>query len=138
MIVAVPKNYVEKETISGHLGLIARPSISNPNATYSRTVAKMLSTEVLKQEWMGELETMAASIREGGNLLAQELDALGVSHGGVGKRSGMFAMLPCSPEQVGVLEKEQQVFFLSNGRINRAAIHKENVKDLATRIAKVL
>ena len=138
MVVVLPKGLVEQEKVQQHLGMIARPTYSNPPATFAKAMGRVLVDKDLRATWNNERNEMAQSIRNGGLLLAKELDELRVEHGAVDKTNGMFALLPFSPEEVKKLEQEQQVYMLASGRINKAAVNAENAKELATRMAAVL
>ncbi|MCB0330131.1 MAG: aminotransferase class I/II-fold pyridoxal phosphate-dependent enzyme [Bdellovibrionales bacterium] len=136
-LVALPEGYSTSAKVLGVLESIQRPTISNPPALVSRAITQVLTDSTLRADWERELSQMAEEIRHGGRLLARELEKVGVPHGGIEARKGMFAMLPFSPEQVKVLEEEEQVYMLPNGRINVAAVKEHNVVELAARMKRI-
>ncbi|MCB0319783.1 MAG: aminotransferase class I/II-fold pyridoxal phosphate-dependent enzyme [Bdellovibrionales bacterium] len=137
-LVALPKGCGEHTRVESALESVQRPSISNPPAIVGRAMGHLLTSTELRSEWEGELAADAKQIQHGGELIASALDRLGVAHGGVNLRNGMFAILPFSTSQVEQLEREQQVYMLPDGRINVAAIKDSNVEEISSRIAKVV
>ncbi len=138
ILVALPKGYSSIEAIEGNLSAFQRTSVSNPPALFARALTRVLTESSLIAEWRKELQSISDEIKNGGQLLAKQLDKLGVPHGGITDRNGMFAILPFSPEQVAKIEKEEQVYMLSNGRINVAAVKDHNAAEIAERMARAV
>lgn len=129
----------EKARVDSQLKIIIRPLYSNPPIHGARIAAEILNDATLKQQWLGEVKSMADRMIEMRSLLREKLEKLGSkkdwSH--VTSQIGMFCYTGLSPEQVDRLASEFSVYGTRDGRISICGINASNVDHLAKAIFAV-
>ncbi len=123
-----------------HIGKIMRRMISMPPNHGAAIVARILSDQSLTADWKSELEDMRLRMSGLRKDLAAALSVQGAETmaEALARQSGMFSMLPISPEQAGTLRSEHSVYLLDSGRINIAGVSAARIDDLANSILAVL
>ncbi|HFB54727.1 MAG TPA: aminotransferase class I/II-fold pyridoxal phosphate-dependent enzyme, partial [Hellea balneolensis] len=129
---------------TGQLSLTMRKMISMPPDHGAALVAKILSDETLKSNWMDELETMRVRMVGLRNGLADALREQGSANSNgqmanaLAGQKGMFSLLPLTPEQAQKIRSDHAVYLLNSGRINIAGARTETLERLASCILDVL
>jgi aspartate/tyrosine/aromatic aminotransferase len=129
---------------TGQLSLTMRKMISMPPDHGAALVAKILSDETLKADWMNELETMRVRMVGLRNGLADALREQGSTNSNgqmanaLAGQKGMFSLLPLTPEQAQKIRSDHAVYLLNSGRINIAGARTETLERLASCILDVL
>jgi len=123
----------EQARVMSQVKILIRPMYSNPPIHGARIVSKILGTPELKQEWLGDVKTMAdriismrAQLQEG---LTREGSSRNWQH--ITDQIGMFCFTGMKPDQVERLTKEYNVYLTKDGRISMAGVTSHNVGHLA-------
>ena len=113
-----------KDALLSNLKIVIRSLYSNPPQHGSLLIREILQDPDLKKMWEGELDKMRKQI-------GQARKAFGM------EGSGMFSLLPLTPEQIERLKKEYAIYLPSSGRVNFASINKQNLGRIVDAIARV-
>ncbi len=116
---------------------IARGIWSMPPAHGAALVAKVLSDDVLRGQWQGEVAEMRVRIATLRGQLAAALNDAG-DFSFIPRQRGMFSFLGLSEAQVEALKNEYSVYMVGSSRINIAGISQNNLEYLAASIKAVL
>ena len=122
-----------------HIKRAVRGNYSNPPHHGAAIVAETLLDPELKQEWIGELETMRSRIiemRAGFFKTITELLPESDFSFVIAQR-GMFSFTGLDEEQVDRLRLEHSIFLLRSGRINLAGLSHNNLERVCRAIADV-
>jgi len=129
----------EAARVNSQIKIIIRPMYSNPPVHGARIVTEILSSPELKQQWLGDVKTMAdriISMRDKLKAgLAREGSTLNWQH--ITDQIGMFCFTGMKPEQVEQISKKHSVYLTKDGRISIAGISSKNVDYLAHAIHDV-
>lgn len=119
---------------------IIRTLYSNPASHGAATVAQVLGTPELRQQWEDELTEMRERIKAMRHKFVELLKQYGATQdfGFIINQNGMFSFSGLSPEQVDCLKQEFAIYAVRSGRINVAGITEENIQYLCESIVKVL
>eukprot|EP00042_Codosiga_hollandica_P059601 m.919978 g.919978 ORF g.919978 m.919978 type:complete len:421 (-) comp60601_c0_seq1:123-1385(-) len=135
----VTGNETEAKAVDSQIKIVIRPMYSNPPIHGARIAAKILGTESLYKEWLGEVKGMADRIIAMRSALFDALKAKGSvkdwSH--VKNQIGMFCYSGLNTEQVERMKKEFAIYFTGDGRISMVGVTTKNVGDLASAIHAV-
>lgn len=112
------------ETLMSNLKVLIRQLYSNPPQHGSLLIREILQDPALKKKWEEELAKMRRQIGEARKLFGIE-------------GSGMFSVLPLTQEQIDRLRREKAIYLPLNGRINFAAINKQNIGQIRDAIESV-
>mmetsp|Transcript_36322 Transcript_36322/g.92812 ORF Transcript_36322/g.92812 Transcript_36322/m.92812 type:complete len:430 (-) Transcript_36322:886-2175(-) len=136
----VCENPAEASAVESQLKSIARPTYSNPPLHGALIVAKILGDPALKQQWYGEVKTMADRIITMRTSLRSALEAAGApgTWNHVTDQIGMFCFSGMTGEHVDKLAAEHSIYMTRNGRISMAGVNSKNVKRLAEAMATVM
>ncbi|KAG2187298.1 hypothetical protein INT44_004983 [Umbelopsis vinacea] len=130
----------EKARVDSQVKILIRPMYSNPPINGARLVSTVLNTPDLKQEWLGEVKTMADRIIDMRHKLRNHLEndfGSKVHWSHITEQIGMFCYTGLKPEQVDKLRDDWHVYLTRDGRISIAGISSHNVKYLAEAIHNV-
>ena len=103
-------------------------------------VAIVLQDEVLKAQWVAELDEMRSRIKEMRRQFVDLLKEYGAEQdfSFIINQNGMFSFSGLTPEQVDRLKDEFAIYAVRSGRINVAGITAANIRYLCESIVKVL
>jgi aspartate aminotransferase len=129
-----------RKAIQSQIQAIARGIYSMPPSYGGALVDIILSDTDLRQEWMQEVETMRARMKDLRALLVNKLAEKGANRdfSFVNQQKGMFSYLCITPEQVQEVRSKHSVYFVESSRVNIAGISKRNVDELASALVSVL
>lgn len=136
----ITENSSTRTAIQSQIQSIARGIYSMPPSYGGALVNIILHDEVLKQEWMTEVEDMRSRMQDLRQLLVDKMVEKGAQKdfSFVTKQKGMFSFLCITPEQVQQVRAEKSVYFVDSSRVNIAGISRNNVDALATALVSVL
>lgn len=117
-----------------NLTLIARSMWSMPPDHGAAVVRIVLSSPELKTDWMAELTEVRTRL----NTIRASLSAALPQLPGVAAQTGMFSLLPVSPENAVTLRKDHGIYMIENGRINIAGLNADNMPRFAAALAPCL
>ncbi len=119
---------------------VIRTNYSNPSTHGGQTVATVLTTPELRQQWEQELGQMRDRIKTMRRALVDKIRAqrADFDFSYVVDQRGMFSYSGLTKEHVRRLREEYSIYALDSGRICVAALNSKNVDYVANAIAKVL
>jgi len=119
---------------------IVRTMYSVPPDHGAAVVAKILTDDALRAEWIVELDEMRDRLKGMRTLLVAALIKAAPDHdfSHIERANGMFSYLGVTPEQVERLKKDFGIYLVDSSRINVCGITEDNVTYLADSIAAVL
>lgn len=126
--------------ISSQMKSLIRGNYSNPPLHGARIISTILKSPELTMEWKQELSNMRQRLQE----MRKALIAALLVHGQnrnfayLHQQSGLFSFLGLSPEQVQYLRQEKAIYMPSNGRLNIAGLHTQNLSYVAESLLSVL
>ncbi|MCX8064626.1 MAG: aspartate/tyrosine/aromatic aminotransferase [Candidatus Hydrogenedentes bacterium] len=132
------KEFVQKAL--SQIKVVIRTNYSNPPSHGAQIINTILSDEVLKIEWLEELNRMCQRIKDMRCLLVEKLKEkdLNKDFTHILKQKGMFSYTGLSKEQVKRLREEFSIYIVESGRINVAGITTQNIDRLVDAIIKVI
>lgn len=113
----------------------ARINYSMPPAHGAAIVSSVLSDEVLKLQWMAELDATRERVKTIRHALAESLVSAGVGLSEIAKQRGMFSLLPIEVDEVLKLRVEHGIYMAESGRINIAGLQSTQTERFAKMIA---
>ena len=122
------------ETAMGHVLQIAREMWSMPPDHGGAVVRTILQDEALTADWRAELDEMRERILRIRERLAGADPRLEY----IGHQSGMFSMLPISPEQVLELRERHAIYMADSGRFNVLGMADNAVDRFVAAVAEVI
>lgn len=119
---------------------VIRTNYSSPSDHGGQTVASVLTTPELRQQWEQELGQMRERIKTMRRALVDKIRArrADFDFSYVIDQRGMFSYSGLTKEHVRRLREEYSIYALDSGRICVAALNSKNVDYVADAIAKVL
>jgi aromatic-amino-acid transaminase len=117
-----------------NLTLIARSMWSMPPDHGAAVVRLILSSPELKADWQAELAEMRTRL----NTIRADLATTLPQLPGVAAQTGMFSLLPVSPENAVTLRNVHGIYMIENGRINIAGLNADNLPRFAAALAPCL
>jgi aspartate/tyrosine/aromatic aminotransferase len=119
---------------------IVRTMYSVPPDHGAAVVAKILTDDALRAEWIIELDEMRDRLKGMRTLLVAALSKAAPDHdfSHIERANGMFSYLGVTPEQVERLKKDFGIYLVDSSRINVCGITEDNVTYLTESIAAVL
>lgn len=116
---------------------LARAAWSMPPDHGAAAVRIVLEDAALTAQWLDELESMRARMRQvraqlaaAGRIGANELTPLAA-------QNGLFSVLPLTPEQVLMLREKHAIYLAGSGRINVAGLTGGNIDRFLAALADV-
>jgi aromatic-amino-acid transaminase len=123
-------------TVQGNLSHLNRQNYSFPPDHGARLVSMVLTDDVLRADWMAELEDVRAGMLTLREALTQELRRLTGSDrfGFIAQHRGMFSRLGLDTATVETLRADHGIYMVGDSRINIAGLNHETVPILARAI----
>lgn len=106
---------------------LARAVWSMPPDHGAAAVRLILEDEALTGQWLDELDTMRARMRQVRAKLGEEGRIGSVDLAPLAEQNGLFAMLTVTPEQVLRLREDHGIYMAASGRINVAGLTMGNI-----------
>lgn len=120
---------------NGHA--LARANWSMPPDHGAAAVREVLTDAGMTAQWVAELDSMRARIRQVRAQLAAAGKAGSVDLVPLGRQQGMFAMLPLDKDQIASLRADHAVYMAGSGRINIAGLTTGNIDKFVAALAAV-
>ncbi|MBM1555597.1 aspartate/tyrosine/aromatic aminotransferase [Sulfitobacter mediterraneus] len=136
LLMAIAADPVAQALNQGTLAYLNRQNYSFPPDHGARIVTTILTDDVLRSDWMAELEEVRLGMLDLRKQLAAELQRLSGSDrfGFLAQHRGMFSLLGTSPEKVELLRKEHGIYMVGDSRMNIAGLNADTVPVLAKAI----
>ena len=131
-------NGTEPKIAQGTLAFLNRQNFSFPPDHGARLVTMILNDEVLRNDWMTEVEDMRLSMLGLREQLARELQQRSGSDrfDFIAQHRGMFSRLGTTPELVQKMREDFGIYLVGDSRMNIAGLNTQTVPILAEAIVK--
>jgi len=116
---------------------LARAAWSMPPDHGAAAVRLVLADPQLVAQWIDELDTMRARMRQVRDKLAAAGKVGSLDLTPVGTQNGLFSMLALSPEQIMRLREEHGIYMAGSGRINIAGLTTANIDNFIAALRTV-
>ncbi|QYU71106.1 aminotransferase class I/II-fold pyridoxal phosphate-dependent enzyme [Leptolyngbya sp. 15MV] len=113
--------------VLSNLNALARAAWSMPPDHGGAAVRVLLRDPDLTAQWLDELDTMRARMRQVRARLADAGTVGAVDLAPLGTQNGLFSVLPLGKEQVERMREEHGIYMAGSGRINIAGLHDGNI-----------
>lgn len=123
--------------VLSNLNALARAAWSMPPDHGGAAVRVLLRDAELTAQWLDELGTMRARMRQVRARLAEAGRVGAVDLTPLGQQNGLFSVLPVSKAQVERLRDEHGIYMAGSGRINVAGLHAGNIDRFIAALAEV-
>ncbi|MFM5952927.1 MAG: aromatic amino acid transaminase [Novosphingobium sp.] len=120
---------------NGHA--LARAAWSMPPDHGGAAVRLILEDADLTAMWLDELDTMRTRMNQVRARLAEAGQQGAVDFKVVGSQSGLFSILPLTPEQILALRSDHGIYMAGSGRINVAGLTMGNIDKFIADVAAV-
>ena len=136
----VTENTDQAARVLSQIKRVIRTNYSNPSTHGGQTVATVLTTPALRQQWEDELGHMRERIKTMRRQLVDKIRAqrADFDFSYVVDQRGMFSYSGLTKDHVRRLREEYSIYALDSGRICVAALNSKNIDYVANAIAKVL
>ena len=136
----VAANKDEAAKVLSQVKRVIRTNYSSPSAHGGQSVAAVLTSAELRQQWEAELGQMRDRIKTMRKQLVDKIRAqrADFDFSYVIEQRGMFSYSGLTKEHVRRLREEYSIYALDSGRICVAALNSKNIDYVANAIAKVL
>ncbi len=125
------------DTAFSNANALARAAWSMPPDHGGAAVRIVLEDPAMTQEWLAELDTMRARMRQVRDALAAVGRAGRIDLTPLGTQNGLFSMLPVTKEEVARLREEHGIYMAASGRINIAGLTMANLPRFVAALAAV-
>ncbi|WKL56939.1 amino acid aminotransferase [Asticcacaulis sp. ZE23SCel15] len=133
-IYALAETEALAQRVLGNILVIARTHWSMPPDHGGAIVRNILQDAELTQIWKDELAETQGRLVELRMLLAAAHPRLAP----MAAQTGMFSLLPLSPDQVTALREDNGIYMAGSGRINIAGLTIENIPVLSAALSRYL
>ncbi len=116
---------------------LARAAWSMPPDHGAAAVRVVLEDAALTAQWLDELETMRARMRQVRAQLAAAGRIGAIDLTPLAAQNGLFSVLPLTPEQVQTLREKHAIYLAGSGRINVAGLTGGNIDRFLSALADV-
>lgn len=139
LLMAVASDAARHDLNQSTLAFLNRQNYSFPPDHGARIVTTILNDDVLKADWMAELEEVRNAMLGLRTQLADELQRLsGSDHFGfLAQHRGMFSRLGTTPEKVEEMREKHGIYMVGDSRMNIAGLNEMTVPKLAQAIIDV-
>lgn len=138
-LTVVGANAALSQKAAGHVLAAARSNYSMPPDHGAAVVAEILCDPALRATWEGELDGMRRRLKAVRLGFSQAIGAAsGRDFSFIPEQNGLFALVPMSPETVGLLREEHHIFVSAGGRLNLAGLRAADVERVANTIGSLL
>ncbi|MFC4294977.1 aromatic amino acid transaminase [Novosphingobium tardum] len=125
------------EAIFSNANALARASWSMPPDHGAAAVRIVLEDEALTREWLDELDTMRARMRQVRDRLAAAGTVGGIDLTPLAHQNGLFSVLPLKSAQIVALRERHGVYMAGSGRINIAGLTADNIETFIAALGDV-
>jgi aromatic-amino-acid transaminase len=125
------------DTAFSNANALARACWSMPPDHGGAAVRIILRDPDLTANWLAELGTMRARMRQVRDALAAAGTAGRIDLTPLGLQNGLFAMLPVTKEEVATLREEHGIYMAASGRINIAGLTSANLPKFIAALSAV-
>jgi aromatic-amino-acid transaminase len=125
------------DTAFSNANALARAAWSMPPDHGGAAVRIILRDNELTEQWLAELDTMRARMRQVRDALAKAGMAGRIDLVPLGRQNGLFSMLPVTKEEVAKLREEHGIYMAASGRINIAGLTTANLPKFVAALAAV-
>lgn len=125
------------DTAFSNANALARAGWSMPPDHGGAAVRIILRDPDMTAQWLAELDTMRARMRQVRDTLAAAGTAGRVDMTPLGTQNGLFSMLPVTKEEVARLREEHGIYMAASGRINIAGLTMANLPKFIAALAAV-
>ena len=116
---------------------LARTAWSQPPDHGAAAVRIVLSDAGLTRQWLDELDTMRARMRQVRDELAKAGHVGGVDLTPIGGQNGLFSIIPFTAPQIAAMRSQHGIYFAGSGRINVAGLTTANLPKFIAAVAEV-
>ena len=116
---------------------LARAAWSMPPDHGAAAVRIILEDAAMTAQWLSELDDMRNRMRQVRARLASAGKAGNVDLAPLGAQSGLFSIVPLTPEQVLAMREKHGVYMAGSGRINVAGLTMDNIDKFIAAVADV-
>ena len=120
---------------NGHA--LARANWSQPPDHGAAAAQIVMEDAALTSQWLDELDTMRARIRQVRARLAAAGKVGGVDLTPIGQQHGLFSLIPFTSGQVQAMREQHGIYFAGSGRINVAGLTMANIDQFIAAVAAV-
>ena len=113
--------------IISNAAALARANWSMPPDHGAAAVRLILEDETLTAQWLDELDTMRARMRQVRDQLAAAGTVGSVDLAPLGTQNGLFSMLALDKDQIAALRADHGIYMAGSGRINVAGLTQGNL-----------
>ena len=130
---------VKSKSLETMLSEIARELYFHPPDHAAETINTLLKDEILKKEWLLEIETMQDRIVSLRNKLANSLQEKQQTDffSFLKVQNGMFSLLPISHEGIMTLRKESGIYLMPDGRVNIASLPENKIDFISSKVCSL-
>ena len=125
------------DTAFSNANALARACWSMPPDHGGAAVRIILRDPDFTAQWLAELDTMRARMRQVRDALARAGKAGRIDLTPLGTQNGLFSMLPVSKEEVATLREDHGIYMAASGRINIAGLTPDNLPKFIAALAAV-
>jgi len=139
-LTVVAADATQASTVMSQVKLRIRYIYSNPPSHGAQVAAVILSDKELKAQWLEEVADIRNRINEMRHLFVKTLKEMGVDQDfdSIIKQRGMFSFSGLTKDQVQQLRDKYSIYIVGSGRINVAAMTRDNMNVLCEAIKSVL
>lgn len=136
---AICQNKDEADRVTSQVKILVRAMYSNPPLHGARLAAEILNDDVLRANWIKDVQKMSSRIQGVRQQLKDGLKTAGSTKNWnhITQQIGMFCYSGLTPEQVDRLAKDFSIYMTRDGRISMAGVTSKNVKYMADAIHQV-
>jgi aromatic-amino-acid transaminase len=136
LLMAVSQNAEARKLHQDTLAFLNRQNFSFPPDHGARLVTMILNDDVLRADWMAELEEVRGTMLGLRSQLAGELQRLSGSDrfGFLAQHRGMFSRLGTTSDKVEEMRSKNGIYMVSDSRMNIAGLNEHTVPILAQAI----
>jgi aromatic-amino-acid transaminase len=131
------KEPAQLDTAFSNANALARAGWSMPPDHGGAAVRIILRDVDLTAQWLAELDTMRARMRQVRDALGKAGRAGRIDLTPLAAQNGLFAMLPVTKEEVAILREEHGIYMAASGRINIAGLTTANLPNFIAALAAV-
>lgn len=124
-------------TAFSNANALARAGWSMPPDHGGAAVRIILNDPAMTAQWLAELDTMRARMRQVRDALAAAGRAGRVDLTPLGHQNGLFSILPITKEEVAALREDHGIYMAASGRINIAGLTEANLPKFIAALAAV-
>lgn len=136
LLMALSNNADDRKLRQDNMTFLNRQNFSFPPDHGARLVSMILNDDVLRADWMSELEEVRTGMLSLRSQLASELQRLSGSDrfGFIAQHRGMFSRLGTTPDKVALMREKNGIYMVADSRMNIAGLNANTIPILAEAI----